>query len=70
MRADAAWDSEAHHVLCRESLGIERTIIPAQTRGSRKRLTSRYRAEMKTHFARGAFGRRWPVGSAIAACAS
>ena len=63
--ADAAYDSEAHHVLCRETLGIRRTIIPLQTRGSRKWPTSRYRREMKVRFARRAFGQRWQVESAF-----
>jgi transposase len=63
--ADAAYDSEAHHLLCRETLGIERTIIPVQTRGFRKWPRSRYRREMRAHFARGAFGQRWQVESAF-----
>lgn len=63
--ADAAYDSEAHHILCRETLNIERTIIPVQTRNSRKWPRSRYRREMKARFARGAFGQRWQVESAF-----
>jgi transposase len=63
--ADAAYDSEAHHRLCRETLGIERTIIPVQSRGSRRWPRSRYRREMKARFARRAFGQRWQVESAF-----
>jgi len=63
--ADAAYDSEANHLLCRETLGIAHTIIPLQTRGSRKWPTSRYRREMKKRFAQRAFGQRWQVESAF-----
>ena len=63
--ADAAYDCEAHHRLCREELGIAQTLIPTQTRGSRKWPRSRYRREMKTRFAHDAFGQRWQVESAF-----
>ena len=63
--ADAAYDSEANHRLCRETLGIARTIIPVQPRRSRQWPRSRYRREMKAHFPRDAFGQRWQVESAF-----
>jgi hypothetical protein len=63
--ADAAYDSEPNHLLCRETLGIERTIIPVQPRRSGRWPKSRYRREMKTHFASEAFGQRWQVESAF-----
>jgi hypothetical protein len=64
--ADAAYDSEAHHRLCREELGIARTIIPINDRGrAAARPKSPYRRRMKDHFPARQAGQRWHIESAI-----
>lgn len=63
--ADAAYDSETNHALCRTTLGIPCTVIPVQSRGSRKWPKTRYRREMKLHFRDDLFGQRWQVESSF-----
>jgi Transposase DDE domain len=64
--ADAAYDSEAHHRLCREELGIARTIIPINDRGRpHVRPKTPYRLQMKRHFPVRQAGQRAHVESAI-----
>lgn len=64
--ADAAYDSEAHHRLCREELGMDRTIIPINSRGRPQAVPSTpYRAEMKERFPQEQAGQRWQVESVI-----
>lgn len=64
--ADAAYDAEAHHRLCREELGIKRTIIPINDRRSAgARPKTPYRLQMKQHFPVRAAGQRWHIESAI-----
>jgi hypothetical protein len=66
LHADAAFDSEAHHRLCREQLGITRTIIPINDRGRPESVPNTpYRLEMKRDFPEGEAGQRWHVESAI-----
>lgn len=66
LHADAAFDSEAHHRLCREQLGIRRTIIPINDRGRPETLPrTPYRLEMKQAFPAQEAGQRWHVESAI-----
>jgi hypothetical protein len=66
LHADAAFDSEAHHRLCREQLGIRRTIIPINDRGRPEILPKTpYRLEMKQAFPAREAGQRWHVESAI-----
>ena len=62
--ADAAYDCEAHHRLCREELSIARTVIPINDRGRPGSVPrTPYRAEMKERFAPA--GQRWQVESVI-----
>jgi hypothetical protein len=62
--ADGGYDSEAHHRLCREELGIALTAIPVNYRGRPwAKPTTPYRAEMAEAFPTDGFQRRWQVES-------
>jgi len=64
--ADGAYDSEAHHRLCREELGIAQTVIPINPRGHPQCVPcGTYRQQMKEHFPREQFGQRWQVESVL-----
>jgi len=63
--ADAAFDGEHNHQLCREELGIVETIIPLNRRRSRKWPKTKYRREMKEHFDKERYNQRWQIESAI-----
>lgn len=63
--ADAAYDGEDNHRLCREELGIAETIIPLNPRRSRKWPKGRYRRQMKKHFPKVKYNQRWQIESAI-----
>ena len=62
---DAAYDAEHNHVLCRETLGIRSTVIPARRRNSLKWPKAKYRRQMKRRFFRKIYGQRWQVESAF-----
>jgi hypothetical protein len=64
--ADGAYDSEAHHRLCRQELGIAQTIIPINPRAHPRSVPSgTYRLQMKEHFPKEQFGQRWQVESVL-----
>ena len=64
--ADAAFDAEHHHRLCREQLGIRSTVIPVNRRGQGRRWPKgRYRRQMRRRFHRRKYGQRWQVESAF-----
>ena len=63
--ADAAYDGEHNHKICREQLGIKETLIPLNKRRSRKWPKSKYRRQMKTQFDKERFNQRWQVESAF-----
>ncbi len=63
--ADAGYDAEHNHVLCREALGIRSTVIPARKRRTRAWPAAKYRRQMKRRFFRRLYGQRWQVESAI-----
>jgi transposase len=63
--ADKAYDSEAHHTLCRVELKIPRTLIPVQSRGTRRWPQTTYRRQMKRRFHRHAYHQRWQAESAF-----
>ncbi len=66
LHADAAFDSGAHHRLCREELSIRRTIIPINDRGRPEIVPETpYRLEMKRHFPQQEAGQPWHMESAI-----
>lgn len=69
--ADAAFDSENHHRLAREDLGIRDSVIPINPRGYDGQPGGKYRSQMPRHFRRRSggnrhkrvFGQRWQVES-------
>ena len=64
--ADAAFDSEANHRLCREELGVRSTAIPINRRNQgRKWPKTRYRRQMKKRFPKRKYGQRWQAESAF-----
>ena len=63
--ADAAYDAEHNHRLCREELGIRSTVIPLNARRGDKAPSSKYRAQMQRRFHNRVYGNRWQVESAI-----
>lgn len=65
MLADAGYDGEHNHRLCREELGITESIIALNKRRSRKWPRSPYRRLMKEHFPKKIYNQRWHVESAI-----
>lgn len=63
---DAGYDGEHNHRLCREELGIRRTLIALNKRNTGRRWPKTpYRRQMKTGFSTRAFGQRWQIESAI-----
>jgi len=63
--ADAAYDGEHNHRLCREQLGIRSTVIPLNARRRSGPPATEYRAQMHHHFPKDVYGNRWQVESAI-----
>jgi transposase len=64
--ADAAYDGEHNHRLCREQLGIRSTVIPLNPRRSCSRPPrGRYRRQMSRRFPKRVYAHRWQVESAI-----
>lgn len=62
--ADAAYDAERRHVLCREQLQIPRVLIPVNRRG-RNCARARYRHALDRRFPRRAYRQRWHAASAF-----
>ena len=59
LTADAGYDSESNHRLCREERNIK-TLIPAKHgRPTTKPAKGRYRRRMQTHFDHKKYGQRW-----------
>ena len=58
--ADAAYDAEPFHRLCREELGIPKTMIPLNFRGGNPRIAPQtpYRKEMYDDFQPPYYGQR------------
>lgn len=63
--ADAGYDAEHNHALCRRELGIRSTVIPINNRRANAPPSGRYRAQMARRFHRHVYGQRWQVESAI-----
>ncbi len=63
--ADAGFDCEAAHRLCREALGIRRTAIRLNPRRGRKWPRAHYRRAMRRRFPWRVYGRRQQVESVI-----
>lgn len=65
LTADAGYDSEANHRLCREERAI-RSLIPAkQGRPTAKLATGYYRRLMQRRFNHTRYGQRWQVETAV-----
>ena len=63
---DAGYDAEHNHALCREALGIRRTVIALNKRGTGRRWPrTRYRRQMKRRWCRRLYGQRWQAESAF-----
>ena len=64
--ADAGYESESNHVLCREQLGVE-SIIPTTQRGRPRKdgaarsTRGHYRRQMVTRLDKTQYGQRWQV---------
>jgi transposase len=64
--ADAAYDSEENHRLCRQDLGVRATVSPINPRNQgRKWPKTHYRRQMKKRFPKRKYGQRWQVESAF-----
>lgn len=65
--ADAAYDAEHNHALCRETLGVRESIFPINPRnGGRRWPTTPYRRAVRRRWAgalRAAYGARWHAES-------
>jgi len=61
--ADAGYDGEHNHRLCREQLGRAVTMIPLNRRRGRKWPKSKYRRQMKTQFDKELYNQRWQIES-------
>jgi hypothetical protein len=63
--ADAGYDAEANHVLCRDRLGIRSTVIPARhatyPKGNRCWPRSKYRRQMRRRFHKLVYRQRWQI---------
>lgn len=59
--ADAGFDSEASHELCRDELEIQSLIPATHGRPTEKELSGYWRCMMKRHLAQSCYGQRWQV---------
>ncbi len=68
--ADAGYESERFHILCREQLNIQ-SIIPTTQRGrprqdgKSKAVTGHYRKLMQNNFPKNIYGQRWQIETAF-----
>ncbi len=65
LTADAGYDSESNHRLCREQHGIRSLIPPKHGRPTDKPAKGRYRRLMQTHFDKSRYGQRWQVETVV-----
>lgn len=61
LTADAGYDSESNHRLCRDEHGIRSLIPPKSGRPTTKPATGHYRRLMQTRFDQPRYGQRWQV---------
>ena len=62
--ADAAYDAEHNHRLCREELGIRASIVPLNPRNRGRRWpTTPYRRALRRRFPRTTYHQRWHAES-------
>lgn len=62
--ADMAYDSELHHELCRE-VGIRSSVVPINSRGTRKWPTTKHRRHLKRRFPKNVYRNRVHVEGAF-----
>ena len=65
LTADAGYDSESNHRLCRDDCGIRSLIPPKHGRPTDKPATGRYRRLMQTRFDKTRYGQRWQVETVV-----
>jgi hypothetical protein len=65
LTADAGYDSESNHRLCRDERGIRTLIPPKHGRPTDKPATGRYRRLMQTRFDKTRYGQRWQVETVV-----
>jgi transposase len=63
--ADAGYDGEHNHRLCRKELEIDETVIAMDRHRSRKWPNGIYRRQMKKHFVKELYNQRWQIESTI-----
>jgi transposase len=64
--ADAAYDAEHNHRLCREELGVRQSLIPLNARNTGRRWPKTpYRRALRRRFPRPEYHQRWHVESAF-----
>lgn len=64
--ADAGYDAEHNHRLCREELGVRRTVIKLNPRNMGRRWPrTAYRREMRQSFPKALYHQRWHAESAF-----
>lgn len=62
--ADAAYDAEHHHRLCREELGLRQSIVPLNARNSGRRWPrTPYRRALRHRFPHATYHQRWHAES-------
>jgi hypothetical protein len=62
--ADAGYDSEENHRICRQELDIASTVIPINERNRQySAIQGKYRNQMSRRFPKRLFGNRWQVES-------
>ncbi len=61
LTADAGYDSESNHRLCREEHNIRSLIPPKHGRPTKKPAKGRYRRLMQIRFDKSRYGQRWQV---------
>jgi transposase len=66
---DKGYDAEHNHRLCRDELGIVRTVIPVRKNpnGTRRWPATPYRREMKLKANTAGYGQRWQAESGFSA---
>jgi transposase len=59
--ADAGYDAEHNHRLCREELGVTRSIIALNRRNTGRRWPTPYRRALRHRFPRVLYHQRWHI---------
>lgn len=65
LTADAGYDRESNHRLCRDEHGIRTLIPPTHGRPTPKSASGRYRRLIRTRFNKTYYGQRWQVETVV-----